>query len=302
MQEHILDTLGVRDKVFDALADAIRECTKEGAKEVGKEYAKELAVSVAGKAISPLTKELAQALGGELAKTVAGAFVGPLVGILFRVVDDTKARINKVLSEPEITAVREARRFLDLQSDSPADTVLIGEKFAAVSDAFDRTYTFAQGERDARARMLWIRMMQGLIARHRDGVSVARLYFQECFVLLRDDYTELAEQRQEIAERLARCQRALDHEIKHPPPKATIFRHSAGPMNAIGREALMEMNLQIASGDEDRRRENQHRERIEKLNRNLNSERESASRRLNQIQKIENFINIVRELGTESSL
>ena len=56
-----------------------------------------------------------------------GAFVGPLIGILFKVVDDTKARINKILSEPEITAVREARRFLNLPSDSPARAWRFGE-------------------------------------------------------------------------------------------------------------------------------------------------------------------------------
>lgn len=242
---------------------------------------------------------MAQAVGGELAKAVAGAFVGPLIGILLRVVDDTKARINKVLSEPEITAVREARRFLDLRSDSPADAVLIEEKFAAVSDAFDRAYTFAQGEPDAKARILWIRMMQGLIARHRGGKSVARLYFQECFVLLRDDYAELDGQRQEIAKRLARSQRALNHAIEHPPPRATMFRNSAGPMNAIGRETVLEMNLQIVSGEEDRRRKQRHDEDVARLQKILTAEREYAVRMLNHIQKTENFIAIVRELAAE---
>jgi len=69
-------------------------------KEVGKVYAKELAISTAGKTISPLAAELAQAVSGELTKAVAGAFVGPLVGILFKVVDDTKARKYEASASP----------------------------------------------------------------------------------------------------------------------------------------------------------------------------------------------------------
>lgn len=301
MEEHILDTLGVRDKVLETLSEAIKECAKESAKEVGKEYGRELVVSLAGQAVAPLTKEVAQAIGGELAKSVAGAFAGPLVGILFRVVDDTKARINKVLGESEITAAREAQRFLKLQSGSPADTVVIEEKFAAVSDAFDRAYTLAQGERDAPARTLWIRMMQGLIARRRGGVGVARLYFEECMGLLREDYKDLAEQKREIALRLKHFEKLLDDAISDLPQKARVFNPSAGPMNAIGREMMMEMNLQIVEGEEDRRRNAQYQQNVERLRKKVNAERDHASFQLNQIRKLENFIEIVRQLGTESS-
>jgi hypothetical protein len=254
-------------------------------------------VSLAGQAVAPLAKEVAQVVGGELAKSVAGAFAGPLVAILFRVVDDTKARINKVLSEPEITAAREAQRFIELQADSPADTVLMNEKFASVSDAFDKVYTLAQGERDAPARRLWIRMTQGLIARRRGGVPVVRLYFEECAVLLREDYKGLAEQNQEITQRLKHFERLLDDAVKHPPQKARVFNPSAGPMNAAGREMMMEMNLQIAEGEEDRRRPVQHKENVDRLRRKLNAERDHASLQINEICKIENFIEVVRQLG-----
>jgi hypothetical protein len=293
MPEHLLDTLGAREKALEALADAVKECAKESAKEVGKEYAKELAGHAAGKAISPLATELAQAVGGELTRAVAGAFVGPLVGILFKVVDDTKARINKILSEPERTAVREARRFLELPSDSPADTVLIEEKFAAVSDAFDRAYTFAQGERDAKARMLWIRMMQGLIARRRGGSAVARLYFQECFELLKGDYADLAIERRAIDVELERYQNAIQREINNPPAKATVMRPPSGPMNARGLEIWLDRNLDISSSEEDRGREAAHQERINRLRKHLEAER----RKLSDVQNTENFIAVVRELA-----
>jgi hypothetical protein len=285
MPEHLLDTLGVREKVLDALADTVKECAKETAKEIGKEYGKELAARTAAKAVSPLAGELAQAVGGELAKAVAGAFVGPLIGILFKVVDDTKARITKVLSEPEITAVREARRFLDLPSDSPADAVLIEEKFASVSDAFDRAYTFAQGERDATARMLWIRMMQGLIARRRGGSSVARLYFEECLALLTQDYPDLAARRRESEKETKRGEEALDREDKKRLPERDQTLAMARHPQAV-----------IAFAAHDAGWPTRHQRNIERLRTQLEEERQ----KLNEIQNMENFVAIVRQFAANA--
>src|SRR5271165_341953 len=126
MRVHILDTLGVKEAVFDALSGAIKDCAEESAKEAGKEYAKSLAASLASKAADSFPgSEIVEVIGGEIAKAAAGAIVGPLLAIFLKVADDTKANINRILTEPEITAAREARRFLDLNPESPADVLLI---------------------------------------------------------------------------------------------------------------------------------------------------------------------------------
>jgi len=65
-------------------------------------------------------------------------------------------------------------------------------------------------------------------------------------------------------------------------------------MNAIGREMQMEMNLQIAEGEEDRRRLKLHQERIDGLRREVEAERKA----LDKLQNLENFIQVVRELSS----
>ena len=72
--------------------------------------------------------------------------------------------------------------------------------------------------------MLWIRMMQGLIARHRGGKSVARLYFKECLALLTDDYSDLATERDRITKTLDEIDE-LEKKISSPGWEPRLERH-----------------------------------------------------------------------------
>jgi hypothetical protein len=291
--EQILDRLGVREQLMEALSDAVKDIAKESAKEIGGEKAKRLATSAVGHVIvGSVSSEVAQVIGGELAKAVAGTLVGPLTNILFRVVDDTKARINRLLSEPERTAVREAQRFLTLRPESQGDEELIEEKFASVSDAFDKAYTLAKDEKDATARMLWIRMMQGLIARRRGASAVARLYFAECVSLLKNDYSGLQAEKQAQEDRIAEMNVAVERAIKDKPEPARMY-YPRGPMNSAGRELALGMNEDVASGRQDRENWRKYQAVIEHRRNSVKAER----RKLAEIQNTENFIQVVRALA-----
>jgi hypothetical protein len=305
MQEHLLDTLGVRDAVFDALSSAIKESAEETAQEAGKEYAKVLAASLGTKAAESFPgSEMVQVIGGEIAKAAAGAIVGPLLTIFLKVADDTKANINRILTEPEITAAREARRFLDLKPESPEDVVLINEKLADISNAFDRAYTLVGRSPDAAARKFWIRMTQGCIAFRRGGSSVARSYFLECFGTLRKDYSEVLAERANIIKRFRSIETSIEKDIEYSyrfitegKPEAVgeynrkllseFLRKNRKPMKYESRVPTTVKGEELVQ------------KHIQSLLNKLKDERANSIVRLTEIQKVENFILVVERLVVE---
>ncbi len=181
----ILDKLGIRT----ALCDALTDLSKSVAQEFGKHHAS-VVYHIAGPAARRAASEMAQAIGGEVLKETVAVAVGPILKILLHVVDDTKVKLNTILTEPEITATREAKLFLQLEPKTSEEKIVVNEKFAALSNMFDTAYTYAASQSGTPTRKVWIRMFQGLIARRRGADLVSQVYFHECADILSEDYAK----------------------------------------------------------------------------------------------------------------
>lgn len=101
-----------------------------------------------------------------------------------------------------------------------------------------------------------------VIARRRGGSSVARLYYEECFTLLEDDYTDLPAQRKQAEAGLANAEMTLECTVDIVKETSSDERSWPGDVPGLRRDV------------------------------------EVGRRKLMQFQETENFIAVVRELAT----
>lgn len=156
--------------------DALHEVATAALKAGFGEFAKESIKAHFGAVVAEVA--------GEVAKGGVEHFAGPLLRVLLHVTSENSAGLDKLLSEPARTGLREARRALDLAPVSDTDLRIRHERLQSADEKLAEAISLEEPKRSP-GKVAYFYFIRGLIARERGATAVARMEFDAVEEILR---------------------------------------------------------------------------------------------------------------------